>query len=203
MSSSSTTRRTIAIASARQREDEDKLRGEEKDEAAKNNEAARLWISGIEALKRKIGLAAVYDLSATPFFLCRLRLSRGLALSLGRERLLAARRDRMRHRQAAARPRRRQPAVGRHADLPQPLAGLEGARAQPPAQGREQGRRSRSAQARARASDCALFALFPLQADLRAVDAGHPRAAGLHRRVQQHGGVEAGLRVDFRLPAQE
>jgi hypothetical protein len=30
---------------------------------------ARLWISGIEALKRKIGLRAVYDLSATPFFL--------------------------------------------------------------------------------------------------------------------------------------
>ncbi len=43
---------------------------EEKDEEAKENrEAARLWISGIEALKRKTGLRAVYDLSATPFFL--------------------------------------------------------------------------------------------------------------------------------------
>ncbi len=53
-----------------QREDEGTLKGEEKDEAVKNNEAARLWISGIEALKRKIGgLCAVYDLSATPFFL--------------------------------------------------------------------------------------------------------------------------------------
>ncbi len=42
----------------------------EKDEEAKENrEAARLWISGIEALKRKTGLRAVYDLSATPFFL--------------------------------------------------------------------------------------------------------------------------------------
>ena len=51
------------------REDEETLRGEEKDEAAKNNEAARLWISGIEALKRKVGVRAVYDLSATPFFL--------------------------------------------------------------------------------------------------------------------------------------
>ena len=35
-----------------------------------NNEAARLWISGIEALKRKVnGVCTVYDLSATPFFL--------------------------------------------------------------------------------------------------------------------------------------
>jgi len=50
-------------------EKEDSLKGEEKDEAVKNNEAARLWISGIEALKRKKELAAVYDLSATPFFL--------------------------------------------------------------------------------------------------------------------------------------
>ena len=51
------------------REGEEAPRGEEKDEAAKNNEAARLWISGVEALKRKIGIAGVYDLSATPFFL--------------------------------------------------------------------------------------------------------------------------------------
>src|ERR1700728_4372722 len=35
----------------------------------KNTEAARLWINGIEALKRKTGVRAVYDLSATPFFL--------------------------------------------------------------------------------------------------------------------------------------
>ena len=52
-----------------QAEDGEKLKGEEKEEAKKNNEAARLWISGIETVKRKLGLAAVYDLSATPFFL--------------------------------------------------------------------------------------------------------------------------------------
>ena len=45
------------------------LSGEEKTEAKENNEAARLWITGIEALKRKVGLRAVHDLSATPFFL--------------------------------------------------------------------------------------------------------------------------------------
>lgn len=40
-----------------------------KREAEENNEAARLWISGLEAVKRKIGLSKVIDLSATPFFL--------------------------------------------------------------------------------------------------------------------------------------
>ena len=45
------------------------LKGEEKDEAKENNEAARMWISGLEAVKRKLGISLVYDLSATPFFL--------------------------------------------------------------------------------------------------------------------------------------
>ena len=44
-------------------------KGDEKKEAQKNNEAARLWISGIEVIKRKLGVQRVYDLSATPFFL--------------------------------------------------------------------------------------------------------------------------------------
>jgi type III restriction enzyme len=52
-----------------QTDEESELKGDDKEEAKKNNEAARLWISGIEALKRKIGVRAVYDLSATPFFL--------------------------------------------------------------------------------------------------------------------------------------
>jgi type III restriction enzyme len=45
------------------------LKGDEKKEAQKNNEAARLWISGIETVKRKLGATRVVDLSATPFFL--------------------------------------------------------------------------------------------------------------------------------------
>ena len=49
-------------------EDED-LAGDEKKEAEKNNEAARLWISGLEIVNRKLGLTRVVDLSATPFFL--------------------------------------------------------------------------------------------------------------------------------------
>jgi len=49
--------------------DEEDLKGEEKKEAEKNNEAARLWISGLEAVNRKLGIANIIDLSATPFFL--------------------------------------------------------------------------------------------------------------------------------------
>jgi type III restriction enzyme len=45
------------------------LKGDEKEEAKKNNEAARLWISGLEIVKRKLGITRVIDLSATPFFL--------------------------------------------------------------------------------------------------------------------------------------
>ena len=42
---------------------------EEQDEAKRSNEAARLWISGLESVKRKLGIQRVIDLSATPFFL--------------------------------------------------------------------------------------------------------------------------------------
>lgn len=50
-------------------EEEEDLKGDERKEAEKNNEAARLWISGIETVNRKIGVGRVFDLSATPFFL--------------------------------------------------------------------------------------------------------------------------------------
>ncbi|MBK9522233.1 MAG: DEAD/DEAH box helicase family protein [Rhodocyclaceae bacterium] len=49
--------------------DDEDLKGDDKKEAEKNNEAARLWISGIEAVNRKLGVSRVMDLSATPFFL--------------------------------------------------------------------------------------------------------------------------------------
>ena len=50
-------------------EDDEDLKGDDRKEAEKNNEAARLWISGLEAVNRKLGIARVIDLSATPFFL--------------------------------------------------------------------------------------------------------------------------------------
>jgi type III restriction enzyme len=49
--------------------DEEALARDDKEEAERNKEAARLWINGLETVKRKIGLARVIDLSATPFFL--------------------------------------------------------------------------------------------------------------------------------------
>ena len=52
-----------------QDEDEEELKGDEKKEAQENSKAARLWISGLEAVNRKLGLARILDLSATPFFL--------------------------------------------------------------------------------------------------------------------------------------
>lgn len=50
-------------------EEEEALKGEDKKEAENNNEAARLWIRGLEAVGRKLGLTRIVDLSATPFFL--------------------------------------------------------------------------------------------------------------------------------------
>jgi type III restriction enzyme len=50
-------------------EDGDELKGDDKKEAEKNKEAARVWISGLEAVNRNLGVARVIDLSATPFFL--------------------------------------------------------------------------------------------------------------------------------------
>jgi type III restriction enzyme len=48
---------------------EEKLTGDERKEAQKREEAARVWISGLEAVQAKLGIKVVYDLSATPFFL--------------------------------------------------------------------------------------------------------------------------------------
>ena len=45
------------------------LKGDDKKEAQKNNEAARLWITGLEIVSRKLGINRIFDLSATPFFL--------------------------------------------------------------------------------------------------------------------------------------
>ncbi len=50
-------------------DEEGDLKGDDRKEAEKNREAARLWISGLEAVNRKLGVARVIDLSATPFFL--------------------------------------------------------------------------------------------------------------------------------------
>jgi type III restriction enzyme len=54
---------------ARPKSHEEKLTGDDRKEAEQNAMAARVWISGLEAIRNKIGIKAVYDLSATPFYL--------------------------------------------------------------------------------------------------------------------------------------
>ena len=49
--------------------DEGVLKGDDRKEAKQNTEAARLWISGLEAVARRLDVSRVMDLSATPFFL--------------------------------------------------------------------------------------------------------------------------------------
>jgi type III restriction enzyme len=50
-------------------EEDETLKGDERKEAKENIEAARLWIGGLETVDRKLGVARVLDLSATPFYL--------------------------------------------------------------------------------------------------------------------------------------
>ena len=50
-------------------DEEGPLKGDERKEAEKNREAARVWISGLGIIQQKLGIGRVIDLSATPFFL--------------------------------------------------------------------------------------------------------------------------------------
>lgn len=51
------------------RDPSEKLTGEESAIAKKQEDEARTWLSGIEAIAAKIGVRNVFDVSATPFFL--------------------------------------------------------------------------------------------------------------------------------------
>ncbi|HEV3261348.1 MAG TPA: DUF433 domain-containing protein [Gemmataceae bacterium] len=47
----------------------EKLTGEDRKEAQQREEAARLWLTGLEAVNDALGVKVVYDVSATPFYL--------------------------------------------------------------------------------------------------------------------------------------
>jgi len=49
--------------------EDDTLTGDERAEAKERDEHARVWSTGLLAVQQKLGIRAVYDLSATPFFL--------------------------------------------------------------------------------------------------------------------------------------
>ena len=50
-------------------DEEGPFKGDDRKEAERNREAARVWTAGLEAVQRKLGLQRVIDLSVTPFFL--------------------------------------------------------------------------------------------------------------------------------------
>ena len=50
-------------------EEEVTLDAEDKKEAKQRNEDARVWFKGLQAIQKKVGMKAVYDLSATPYYL--------------------------------------------------------------------------------------------------------------------------------------
>jgi len=50
-------------------EDSSDIDSEDKKEAAQRNADARVWFKGLQAIQRKIGVKAIYDLSATPYYL--------------------------------------------------------------------------------------------------------------------------------------
>ena len=73
-------------------EDEEELKGDDKKDADKNTEAARVWITGLEAINRKLGVARVIDLSATPFFLSGSGYAEGTLFCQGRSKTRPLRR---------------------------------------------------------------------------------------------------------------
>ena len=46
--------------------DDEKLTGVDRAEAKERNEEARVWLTGLQAIRRVVGVKTVYDLSATP-----------------------------------------------------------------------------------------------------------------------------------------
>ena len=181
--------------------DDEDLKGDERKEAEKNNEAARLWISGLEAVNRKLGVCPRHRPVGHAVLPARLRLRRGHAVPVDDERLLADGRHRVRHRQAAARPGGGEHPRRRDADVPQPLGEHPQGHAE---EGARQGGGARPAQAADAPADRARGALRPLREDLRALgEKRHHGAALLHRRLQEHRDLEAGLRLHLRLPPQE
>jgi hypothetical protein len=149
----------------------DDLKGEEKKEAAARDEEARLWLNGLLAVQRKLGIKQVYDLSATPFLPQRLRLPRGAAVSVGRQRLLAHRRNRERPGQDSPGTRRRRQRDRARARVPLHLARHSGPAVQARAKGGAgRGEPAAAAEARGRA-----------QESLRRLPAARQGGEGAHR----------------------
>ncbi len=121
---------------------DEKLSGDDLQEAKQREEEAKIWIGGLGAVQKKLGIRAVYDLSATPFFLRGSGYDEGTLVPVGDLGFLPDRRHRKRHRQGAARAGGRQHRPGREPDLSQPVGAHRQGHAQGP--GRQGGRPARA-----------------------------------------------------------
>ena len=178
---------------------DEELGADEREEAKKNSEAARLWIAGLEAVKRKLGITALFDLSATPFFLRGSGYREGTlfpwtvsdfslmdAIECGIVKLPRI-------------PVSDNLPTARGPDL-SAICGTISARTCRNPDG--QRRQRQSARPAEQAADRALCPLRALRKDVRGMVARrHRRAAGLHRGLQQHFDFGTCLRMDFRLRA--
>ena len=149
--------------------------------------------------KRKLGVTAVYDLSATPFFLRGSGYREGTlfpwtvsdfslmdAIECGIVKLP------------------RIPVADNlpGAELPIYRNLWEHIGKDMPKIGRAKAGKRQPAGAAERAANRPLRAVWPLREDVRAMgQRGHRGAAGLHRGLQQHLHLRAGLRMDLRLRA--
>ena len=181
--------------------EEEALKGDDRKEAEKNTEAARLWISGLETVGEKLGINRVFDLSATPFFLRGSGYAEGTlfpwtmcdfslmdAIECGIVKLP------------------RVPVADNipGGDMPKfrkPVGAYPRGHAE---EGAGQGQPPRSPEPAGRAADRAGGVVRSLPENLRD-DAGGEnfRAPLLHRRLQQHLDLQAGLRLHLRLPPRE
>ena len=182
-------------------EDEGELQAEEKKEAEKNSEAARLWISGLEIVKRKVGLSRVIDLSATPFFLRGSGYAEGTLFpwTMSDFSLMDAI-------ESGIVKLPRVPVADNipGSDMPRFRNLWEHIRSKMPKKGRGKAKTLDPLEPAARPPDGPGGPLRPLPEDIRALAEGrHPRPALLHRGLQQHVHVEARLRLRLRLLPRE
>ena len=182
--------------------EDEKLTGDDGVEAKQREEEARIWISGIEAVKAKIGVKAIYDLSATPFFLRGSGYPEGTlfpwvvsdfslidAIEAGIVKVprVPVADDSM----TGDQPTYRDLWLRIRDDLPK--------------KGRKTEARRRRAEAARRTARRAAQPLRQLREVLPTAGSRTPtrrprhHAAGLHRRLQQHQRLQAGLRLHRRL----